>query len=250
MRYRVTAAAILIAFFGRGHAEESALKDDKDRESYSAGFQIGSNFKRQSVDVKPEMFLKGLQDAIAGKTPAMTQEEITKALTGMQQRATAAQQQQRKEAGEKNLAAGKAFLDENGKKPGVVTLPSGLQYILSSEGKGPKPKATDTVTVHYRGTLIDGTEFDSSYKRNEPAKFRLDQVVKGWTEGLQQMPQGSKGQLFIPPSLAYGDRGAGPIGPNSTLIFDIELIGIDQGEKKSEPEKKAEPAKKSGAKKK
>lgn len=243
MRYRVTVAATLIAsfglsYFGLSYADESVLKDEKDRESYSVGFQIGSNFKRQGIDVKPETFVNGIQDALAGKGPAIPGEEMTKTLSAMQQRIGAAQQQQQKEAGEKNLAAGKAFLDENGKKAGVVTLPSGLQYRVTKEGAGPKPKATDSVTVHYRGTLIDGTEFDSSYKRGEPAKFRVDQVIKGWTEGLQLMQPGAKWQLFIPPALAYGERGAGPIGPNSTLTFEVELIGIDQPDKKGSPKKK------------
>jgi FKBP-type peptidyl-prolyl cis-trans isomerase len=166
------------------------------------------------------------------------------ALKSLQQRVAAAQQQQKKETADKNLAAGKAFLDENGKKEGVVTLPSGLQYKITTEGKGANPKATDTVTVHYRGTLIDGTEFDSSITRGQPAKFKLDQVVKGWTEGLQLLKPGSKAQLFIPPNLAYGERGAGPIGPNSTLIFDVELIGIEPTAKASEPEKKGSAKKK------
>jgi FKBP-type peptidyl-prolyl cis-trans isomerase FklB len=242
--YRVTAAAALISLFGHVHADEATLKDDKDRESYSVGYQIGSNFKRQGIDVKPDVFTQGLQDALSDTAAPLTKEEMDTALKSLQQRVAAAQQQQKKETADKNLAAGKAFLDENGKKEGVVTLPSGLQYKITTEGKGANPKATDTVTVHYRGTLIDGTEFDSSITRGQPAKFKLDQVVKGWTEGLQLLKPGSKAQLFIPPNLAYGERGAGPIGPNSTLIFDVELIGIEPTAKASEPEKKGSAKKK------
>lgn len=239
MRYRPIVAAMLIAILGSGHAEESGLKDDRDRESYSVGFQIGTNFKRQGIEVKPETFATGIQDALSGKNPAMTKEEMEKSLSALQQRVGAAQQQQHKDAADKNLAAGKSFLEENAKKPGVVTTASGLQYKIIQEGGGAKPKATDSVTVNYRGTLLDGKEFDSSYSRKEPATFRLDQVIKGWTEGLQLIKQGSKAQFFIPPSLAYGERGAGPIGPNSTLVFDVELISIEAPAKTAEPEKTA-----------
>ncbi len=250
MRYKNIIAAALLASVGPGTAQAAELKDDRDRESYSAGFQIGSNLKQQGVDVKPETFASGIQDALSGKDAAMPKEEMEKSLTALQQRVGTAQKQQQKEAGEKNLAAGKAFLEENGKKPGIVTTPSGLQYKITQEGSGANPKPTDTVTVHYRGTLLDGKEFDSSYARKQPARFRLDQVIKGWTEGLQVMKPGSKAQLFIPAALAYGERGTGPIGPNSTLIFDVELIGIDQPEKSAESPKKGEPEKKAGAKKK
>ncbi len=244
MYYRLTAAAVLTCFFRAAAADDATLKDDSDRESYSIGYQIGSNLKRQGIDVKPEAFNKAVQDALSGTPAPLSKEAMEKSLTSLQQRVGAAQQQQRKETAEKNLAAGKAFLDENAKKEGVVALPSGLQYKITAEGNGAKPKASDTVTVHYRGTLIDGTEFDSSFSRGQPAKFKLDQVVKGWTEGLQVLKQGSKAQLFIPPDLAYGERGAGPIGPNSTLIFDIELIGIETTGKGSEPEKKGTAKKK------
>lgn len=245
--YRFTAAAALACFFGSAYADDASLKDASDRESYSLGYQIGSNFKRQAIEVKPDVFTKAIQDALSDAPAALSKEDMEKSLTSLQQRVGAAQQQQRKETAEKNLAAGKTFLDDNAKKEGVVVLPSGLQYKITAEGNGSKPQATDTVTVHYRGTLIDGTEFDSSFSRGQPAKFKLGQVIKGWTEGLQLLKQGTKAQLFIPPTLAYGERGAGPIGPNSTLIFDIELIGIEPTGKDGEPEK---PVKKGSSKKK
>lgn len=244
MRYRFIAASTLVTMIAPMAAAETEIKDDRDRESYSVGYQLGSNFKRQGIDVKPDSFTKGLQDALTGSSAALSKEDIEKSLMSLQQRASAAQQKLQKETSDTNLSAGKAFMDENGKKEGVVTSPSGLQYKIITEGTGAKPTLTDTVTVNYRGTLIDGTEFDSSYKRGQPAKFKLDQVVKGWTEGLQLLKQGSKAQLVIPPTLGYGERGAGPIGPNSTLIFEVELVGIEPAEKSAEPAKKEKAAKK------
>jgi FKBP-type peptidyl-prolyl cis-trans isomerase FklB len=152
-------------------------------------------------------------------------------MTAFQKEMMAKREQAGKEAGAKNKVEGEAFLAENGKKEGVVTLPDGLQYKILKEGDGAKPKATDTVTVHYRGTLISGTEFDSSYKRKEPVSFPVNGVIAGWTEALQLMKVGSKWQLFIPSTLAYGERGAGPdLGPNATLIFEVELISIGKPE--------------------
>jgi FKBP-type peptidyl-prolyl cis-trans isomerase FklB len=235
MWYRPIAAVALVGLIGStATAAETTLKDDQDRESYSVGYQIGSNFKRQGIELKSEPFSKGMQDALSGSASALSKEDIEKALASLQQRAGAAQQKLQKETSDNNLSAGKAFMDENGKKEGVVTLPSGLQYKILTEGNGAKPKPTDTVTVNYRGTLIDGTEFDSSYKRGQPASFRLDQVVKGWTEGLQLLKQGSKAQLVIPPALGYGERGAGPIAANSTLVFEVELVGIEAPGKASD----------------
>ena len=157
----------------------------------------------------------------------MSQEDIRAAITGLQQRLQAAREKEMKEMAAKNLDEGKKFLVENQKKGGIKTLPSGLQYKVLTEGSGKMPKAEDTVTVNYKGTLIDGTEFDSSYKRGQPATFQVKGVIKGWTEALQLMKQGAKWQLFIPPELAYGERGAGrDIGPNATLIFEVELISV------------------------
>jgi FKBP-type peptidyl-prolyl cis-trans isomerase FklB len=249
MWYRLIAASALVSALGPVAAAETEMKDDQDRESYSVGYQIGSNFKRQGIDVKPDLFAKGVQDAMSGSAAALSKEDIEKSLTSLQQRAGAAQQKLQKETSEKNLSAGKAFMDENAKKEGVVTLPSGLQYRMITEGNGAKPSPSDTVTVNYRGTLVDGTEFDSSYKRGQPAKFRLDQVVKGWTEGLQLLKQGSKAQLVIPPALGYGERGGGPIGPNSTLVFDIELLGVEPAGKSADAPKKEDKKEKAAKKK-
>jgi FKBP-type peptidyl-prolyl cis-trans isomerase len=161
----------------------------------------------------------------------MTPEEMRQALTELKQQAAAAAKQQREEQAGKNLEEGKAFLAENAEKEGVKTLPSGLQYQVLSQGQGDQPAATDTVTVHYRGTLVDGSEFDSSYGRGEPATFPLDRVIRGWTEGLQLMRPGAKYRLFVPPELAYGERGEGPkIGPNHTLVFEVELLSVQRAE--------------------
>ena len=227
----VLATALLISPVHAGDKPE--IKEEKDKISYSIGFQVGSDFKRQGVELDPEMLTKGVQDALTEAEPAMTREDMSSTLADLRKKVMAAQQEEMKKAGEKNLAEGKAFLAENGKKDGVKTTESGLQYKVMNEGEGDPPKATDTVTVNYRGTLIDGTEFDSSYKRGQPATFQLNRVIKGWTEGLQLMKPGAKYQLFIPPELAYGERGAGQvIGPNSTLIFEVELISVEAAESK------------------
>jgi len=207
--------------------EKVELKDQKDKESYSLGFQFGQNLKSQGVEINLAIYTSGIQDALGGKESQMTSEEIRVTITALQQRLGAAQQKVQKEQAAKNLSEGKAFLATNEKKEGIKTLPSGLQYKVLMEGSGKIPKAENSVTVHYKGILIDGTEFDSSYKRGQPATFQANGVIKGWTEALQLMKEGSKWQLFIPPELAYGDRGAGPrIPPNSTLIFEVELISV------------------------
>jgi FKBP-type peptidyl-prolyl cis-trans isomerase FklB len=231
---KLFAALICIGLFvGVSKAEEKqVLKDQNDRTSYSIGYQIGGDLKRQGVGVNPELMVKGVQDAMGGKEPLMTLEEMQKELVVLKQRIVAAQQEEQKKAAAKNLAEGEAFLAENAKKEGVKTLPSGLQYQVLKEGEGTPPKATDTVTVQYRGTLIDGTEFDSSYSRGQPATFPLNRVIKGWTEGVQLMKPGAKYKFFIPPNLAYGAHGAGPkIGPESTLIFEVELISVNEAPK-------------------
>ncbi|WP_139556381.1 FKBP-type peptidyl-prolyl cis-trans isomerase [Methylotetracoccus oryzae] len=240
MKHVLTVTASIIGLTGVAYADEAAFKDEKDRVSYSIGHQIGGDFKKQGVEVNPEVFTKGIQDAMSGAKSAMTDEAMAKTMADLRKSLTEKAQAAQKEAGDKNLKAGQTFLDENAKKPGVVKLPSGLQYLVVTEGKGPKPKASDTVKVHYKGTLTDGTEFDSSYKRGEPASFRVDQVIKGWTEGLQLMGEGSKWQLFIPAALAYGEAGVGPIPPNSTLVFEVELLGIEKpaAEAKAKPKKK------------
>ncbi len=213
-----------------GHAlaqEAPALKDAKERLSYALGMDLGNQFKKQSVAIDPDLFLRGLKDSLAGGKTLLTDQEGRTAIGELQNQIRQKQIAAMKELGEKNRKAGEAFLAENKTKDGVVTLESGLQYKILKEGDGKKPAADDTVVCNYRGTLVDGTEFDSSYKRNQPASFPVKGVIKGWTEALQLMPVGSKWQLFIPSTLAYGDRGVGNvIGPNATLIFEVELVSI------------------------
>ncbi|MBI5676491.1 MAG: FKBP-type peptidyl-prolyl cis-trans isomerase [Nitrospirae bacterium] len=238
---KIAAAAISIIFLvGTVYAAETVvLKNKKDKESYVIGLDIGKNFKSQSIDIDPDILVKGIKDILSGKKPLMTDEEAQEVMTNFRKEMMAKQAERVKEAGEKNKKEGEAFLAENKKKEGVVTLPSRLQYKIITEGSGAKPKPTDTVTVNYRGTLIDGTEFDSSYKRGQPASFKVTGVIPGWTEALQLMKAGSKWQLFIPSSLAYGERGAGrDIAPNATLIFDVELISIQDEAKTKVPETK------------
>ena len=214
------------------------LTTQKQKVSYAIGMSIGKNLKRDSLDIDPAILFRGLKDAMAGNTPLLTDEEAKTALTQLQAEARAKEEEKTKVAALENKMKGDAFLAANKAKEGVVTLPSGLQYKIISAGTGPKPTPEDIVVCNYRGTLVDGTEFDSSYKRGEPIKIPVGQVIKGWTEAIQLMPVGSKWQLYIPSDLAYGDRGApgSPIGPNSTLIFDVELLSI-------EPKQAKEPAK-------
>lgn len=200
-------------------AEE--LKNTKDKASYFIGFSVGSNLANQGLDVDPKVILKGLTDALAEHDPALDMVELRAAIEEL---ATAAEAQ----AGQKAQKEGKAYLAENAKRKGVKTTKSGLQYEVLKEGKGPSPKATDTVKVHYHGTLINGTVFDSSVDRGEPISFPLNGVIKGWTEGVQLMKVGSKFKFTIPSDLAYGERGAGAkIKPHSTLVFEVELLGIE-----------------------
>ena len=212
------AGSLALPLFGQEKSPQ--LKDQKDKVSYSIGLNIGFNLNRQNVQINPDVLSAGIKDAIAGK-PQLTTDQVKEVMTTFEKD----MQQKQKAAGEKNASEGAKFLEENKKKEGVKTTASGLQYKAIKEGTGAQPKATDTVTVNYRGTLINGTEFDSSYKRGEPASFPLNGVIKGWTEGLQLMKVGSKYQFFVPPNLAYGERTVGPdIAPNSTLIFEVELL--------------------------
>jgi FKBP-type peptidyl-prolyl cis-trans isomerase FklB len=216
-------------------ADKPALTEQKDKVSYSIGLNIGSGMKREGLELNPELVAAGLKDAFTGATPRLTDEQVRETLIAFQKEMMAKQMEQAqaqaenaKVLGEKNRKEGEEFLAANKKKKGIKTLASGVQYEVLTEGKGPKPKASDTVKTHYRGTLIDGTEFDSSYKRNEPAVFPLEGVIPGWTEALQLMPVGSKWRLFLPSDKAYGENGAGEdIGPNSTLIFEVELLAIE-----------------------
>jgi FKBP-type peptidyl-prolyl cis-trans isomerase FklB len=208
------------------------LTTQKDKLSYAIGMNIGQGMKKDGVDVDPRILEQGLKDALAGTKPLMTDAEAQTVMTEFRTAMMKKKQEEAQRVSESNKQAGQQFLAANKTKEGVVTLPSGLQYKILKEGTGPKPTATDTVTVNYRGTLIDGTEFDSSYKRSEATTFGVNQVIKGWTEALQLMPVGSKWQLFIPSDLADGERSPGAeIGPNSTLIFDVELLSIKEKEK-------------------
>ena len=216
----VSASLLALPLFGQEKSPQ--LKDQKEKVSYAIGMNIGLNLSRQKVDINPDVLAAGIKDALGGK-PQLTQDQVKDIMTQFEKD----MEQKQKASGEKNKADGAKFLEENKKKPGVKATASGLQYKVEKEGTGPQPKATDMVTVNYRGTLIDGTEFDSSYKRGQPATFPLNGVIKGWTEGLQLMKQGSKYQFFVPSNLAYGERSVGPdIAANATLIFEVELLEV------------------------
>jgi FKBP-type peptidyl-prolyl cis-trans isomerase FklB len=204
------------------------LKTQKDKASYAIGLNIGKSMHKDSVDVDAAILLRGLKDGLTGSKPLLTDDEARASMVALQADLRKKQEEKMLVQGEANKKAGEAFLAENKTKDGVVTLPSGLQYKILTEGTGPKPTATDTVVCNYKGTLLDNTEFDSSFKRGQPATFPISGVIKGWTEALQLMPVGSKWQLFIPSDLAYGARGGpgGSIGPNATLVFEVELMSI------------------------
>src|SRR6266852_4608107 len=229
-------------------AAAPALTTRKQKFSYALGMNIGAglgaNLKKQSVEVDSTLVSQGLKDSMSGGKTRLTQEEAQAVLKEVQTEVQKQQQEKMKEAADKNKSEGEAFLAANKSKDGVVTLPSGLQYKILTAGTGPKPTASDSVKCNYKGALINGTEFDSSYKRGQPTTFGVGQVIKGWTEALQLMPVGSKWQLFIPSSLAYGEPGnpRGGIEPNSTLIFEVELLSIEEKPKddKSKDDKSKE----------
>jgi len=215
----------------------TTLKTTKEKFSYALGMNLGANFHKQSVDVDPNLVAAGIRAAMAGGKTLLTEAEAQAALAEVQSELRKKQMEKAQVTGEANKKEGDAFLAANKSKEGVTALPSGLQYKVLTAGTGPKPSASDSVVCNYRGTLINGKEFDSSYKRGQPATFPVSGVIKGWTEALQLMPVGSKWQLFIPSTLAYGERGAGgDIGPNATLIFEVELISIED-KAKSEDKK-------------
>lgn len=226
-------STIILASAGVACADDAAktttttsieLSTDADKESYAMGYIFGTNMAQQVTVSKPDAFLKGMETVLKDGKAVMTQAEMSAAITAMQQR----QQAEKQAKIAANKAKGEKFLAENKKRAGVTTTASGLQYEIITAAEGPKPKATDKVEVHYRGTLLDGTEFDSSYKRNSTAKFPLNRVIGGWTEGLQLMSPGAKYKFYIPSELAYGPRGSGAnIGPNEALIFDVELVAIN-----------------------
>lgn len=207
--------------------EKKELQTIKEKQGYSIGVDMGNRFKSSAIDVDADAIAQGLKDALSGGKLMMTEPEMKETLTRLQKEVMEKQAEKNKQAAEKNKKEGEAFLAANKTKPGVKTLPSGLQYKVIKEGSGKTPKAEDSVVTNYRGTLTDGTEFDSSYKRGQPATFPVKGVIPGWTEALQLMKEGSKWELYIPSNLAYGERGAGnTIGPNATLIFEIELISV------------------------
>jgi FKBP-type peptidyl-prolyl cis-trans isomerase len=206
--------------------EAAQLNDQKDKESYSLGYQFGQSLKAQGLDINMDVYASGIRDALRGAKPLLSQEEINKTTSEVQARGQAARQKELKGTAEKNLSEGKAFMEANKRKEGVITLPSGLEYKVLREGTGRTPRSIDQVTINYIGSFIDGTEFDNSYKRGTPLTIKVDQIIPGWKEALQSMKEGSKWQLFIPPELAYGDRVVGPIPPNSTLVLEVELISI------------------------
>jgi len=227
---------ILILFWGVGlltsqvNAQETQiLKTQKEKISYAVGVEMAKSIKQQGIDLDVDVLLKAVKDILSAQNLLLTDEDIRKTMASMRAELKQKRMQSmrvRTKDAEENRKEGETFLAENKTKEGVVTLPSGLQYKIMKAGDGKKPTDTDTVECHYRGTLINGTEFDSSYKRGQPATFKVTGVIPGWIEALKLMPVGSKWQLFIPPQLAYGAQGSGRIGPNATLIFEVELLAI------------------------
>lgn len=215
---------VLLLSGGSFAAEKVKLEDVGAKVNYSFGYQVGQNLKELELDFDQKLLLEGIQDALSGAGPLLSPQEMREALTDARNKQYAAKQEKKKQTARQHRKEGSDFLAANAEKPGVVTLPSGLQYKVIREGAGKTPGPRDSVTVHYRGTLINGQEFDSSYSKGEPAAFRVYSVIKGWTEALQLMKEGAKWQLFIPPDLAYGRRG--PLA-DKTLIFDVELISVN-----------------------
>lgn len=222
--------AVSIQAAGEDPAEPAVkLETEMDKVSYVLGSRVGEGFKQGGVEINLELFMQGIKDVLAEREPALSADEGQQVMAEFQKSMMARQQEMLRKEAEANLAEGTAFLDENKTKPGVVVLPSGLQYKVLEEGTGRMPTATERVKVHYRGTFVNGEEFDSSYKRNEPVEFQVGGVIPGWTEALQLMKEGAKWQLFIPANLAYGERGRPPrMPPNSTLLFEVELIEVLQ----------------------
>ena len=220
-------ALITCACFTTAQATE--LKNEQDKLSYTFGISLGESLKKQDVELNLEILYQGIQDVMNKKTPALSEEAMKTIITDFQKQKIEKREMKQKQQGENNINEGKNFLAENKKKEGVTTTASGLQYKVITKGKdtGKTPKADDTVLTHYRGTLLDGTEFDSSYKRNKPASFPVNRVIAGWTEALQLMKEGDKWELYIPSDLAYGSSGAGGvIPPDAPLIFDVELVAV------------------------
>jgi FKBP-type peptidyl-prolyl cis-trans isomerase len=228
------AASLLLVSFVSGCPKDAKSKtlgnDPKDRESYSLGYQLGTSLKNQHTSVNLDAYVSGLREALAGTAPQVSEEELRTAVSELRNKAVAARQREMKDRAGKNRAAGQAFLDENKSKEGVTVLPSGVQYKVLKEGSGHSPTDHDTVTVNYRSTFVDGSEFANSYKHRKPATISLARVIPGWREALLQIKEGSKWQIFIPSELAYGPKGGSGIEPNSALVFDVELLHVNAGE--------------------
>lgn len=233
-------------------ADAQPLASQRDKVSYTIGVASGSNLKQQSIDIDPDIMARGLKDSFSGGKTLLTDQEMQEVMATLRKEMDARKLETTKEMAvkqlqamvEKNKKEGEDFLEENRKREGVTTLPSGLQYKVLTAGKGKSPKPADTVVAHYRGTLVNGTEFDSSYKRNEPSHIKVDSVIKGWQEALSLMQEGAKWQLFIPSGLAYGETGNRFIEPNSALIFEVELISVVKDAAAQAPEKaKTKPSK-------
>lgn len=232
MRFAIpaVAAALLLVMNASAHAQQAqgGLESSAARIGYTIGQDFGTNLKQSGIELDLEALIRGIRDAVAGNPSQLTDEQMQAAMAELDKIMAERQQQQMSTAAKDNLARGQQFLAENAKQEGVTVLPSGLQYRILKEGDGATPTAESVVQTHYRGTLIDGTEFDSSYRRGEPARFGVGQVIAGWTEALQLMQVGDKWQIFVPANLAYGEQGAGgAIGPNEALIFEIELLGVE-----------------------
>jgi FKBP-type peptidyl-prolyl cis-trans isomerase FklB len=225
-----TALAVVAICVATGSAQEPKLelKTLVEKVSYGIGLNIGRDMKSQELDLNTALLIKGITDGIGGKDGALTEEDLRAAMVEFQGIMRAKMEKKQTEASAKNIADGQKFLAENAKKPGVTVLESGLQYKVIKAGNGPSPTKDDRVSTHYHGTLMDGTVFDSSVQRGQPASFGVGQVIPGWTEALQKMKVGDKWQLVIPSNLAYGERGTGPIGPNSVLVFEVELLKIHE----------------------
>lgn len=228
MKRKYCAAVCLALLAASAYAQQPAALDTaREKASYSLGQKIGSDFRAQHIDIDPDLLLMGLKDALNETPPALNAKQQREALTALERQVKASRQRSAGRAAQKNLWDGRAFLAKNRQQAGVITSMSGLQYKILTAGSGKRPGPRDRVTVHYRGRLLDGTEFDSSYRRGKPATLAVQGVIPGWTEALRMMKPGAKWQLFIPPALAYGDKDMPGIGPNATLIFDIELLRVN-----------------------
>jgi FKBP-type peptidyl-prolyl cis-trans isomerase FklB len=230
MKSWAKALIVVVAVFMSGMvygADDQILRTEKEKTSYAVGVQMGTDMRHYGVEVDPDVVARGFRDAYSGGKLLLNDQQMSETLAGVSKIIAAKSPELMKQDAERNRQEGEAFLAQNAKKEGVKTLPSGLQYKVLRAGTGRTPKLTDTVAVNYRGTFIDGTEFDSSYGRGQPFVFQVNRMIKGWVEALQLMSVGAKWQLFVPPQLAYGEQGSPPaIGPNETLIYEVDLLSI------------------------